>query len=40
MLICVCIDDRAVRDTERKAALMHFDTEQVSLCGYGLCRIG
>ena len=26
----VCVDDRAVRDTERKAAIMHFDTEQVS----------
>ena len=25
----MCIDDRSVRDSERKAALMQFDTDQV-----------
>ena len=28
--MCTCVDDRSVRDSERKAALMHFDTGQVS----------
>ena len=26
------IDDRSVRDSERKAALIQFDTDQVSTC--------
>ena len=28
-LILQCLDDRSVRDSERKAALMHFSTDQV-----------
>lgn len=29
--VCLCVaDDRPVRESERKAALMHFDTDQVS----------
>ena len=29
--VCLCVaDDRLVKESERKAALMHFDTDQVS----------
>ena len=29
--VCLCVaDDRPVKESERKAALMHFDTDQVS----------
>ena len=29
-MIIFCTDDRAVRDSERKAAIMHFSTEQAT----------